>query len=72
MEAILRQYIFLNDEQYGQLVKMALKHSAGIEITQEDGTEEMRLFYDSCVRKEVEQIIKERERARKRRIKNEN
>lgn len=66
MEKVLRKFIFLTDEQYGQIVRMCLKYSANEEITETDGTPENIIFFHFYVKKELDKVLKARERTRKR------
>lgn len=67
METILNRFTFLTDEQFGTITKLCLKYSAGTEITRDDATGEMLAFFHTYVKKDLERMIKARNRMNKRR-----
>ena len=71
MERILRQFSFLDNEKFGIITKLCLKYSANEEITESDGNAEMLLFFNSCVKPQLKEMMRARKKEQKRRMKNE-
>lgn len=72
MENIIRKYSYLSDEQLGQIAKLSLKYIDGEEITENDATKEMRQCFNMFVRKDLDKLLRDRDRMRKKRgVKNE-
>ena len=64
MKRILRQYALLADEQFGQIAKLCLKYDNNEEITENDAKREVLEFFNTHVRKEIDQLKKDRNRKR--------
>ena len=65
METILNRFTFLTDEQFGTITKLCLKYSAGKEINRDDAKSEMLAFFHTYVKKDLDRMIKARNRMKK-------
>ena len=64
MEALLRKYKHLSDGDYGQIIKMILKYLDGETIGENYGDIKNILFFDRYVKKDLDKLIKDRNRKR--------
>lgn len=64
MEKIIQKYMFLENDRFGQIVKMIYRYVDGEEINETFGDTENIIFFDRYVRNDVDKVIKERNRKR--------
>ena len=65
MNKVIKKYSYLKDEQYGQIVKMINRYESGEEISESFGNIENIIFFDRYVKKDVDKVLKERNRKRR-------
>lgn len=66
MENILRQFSYLNDEQYGLICKLAFLYVDGLEFP-EDTDKKTRIYFNINVKPKLDYMIKQRERTKRNR-----
>lgn len=64
MEAILREFSFLDDRRYGAMVKLTLQYLAGEELTAET---EDKAFFKIYFEKKLRLILRDRKRKQNKR-----
>lgn len=67
IKKILKKYIFLSNEQFGQISKMAYRFEDGEEIDKNDTTIENQMFFKIYIQPDVEHMLNERKRSKENR-----
>lgn len=62
MEAILKKYRFLSDEQFGKMIKLSISYLSGEELK---GSAEDLAFFEIYFKKEISNIIRNRKKSKK-------
>ncbi len=62
METIIKKYMYLEPERFGNIVKIIITYS---ETGQLNGNEDDLAFFEIYIRKEVDKMLKARKRALK-------
>lgn len=70
MERILRKYMFLNDTDFGQIVKLAFLYTDNEDIEKANVKAENKHFFNMFVKKELDFMMKQRKRSSKNREEN--
>ena len=65
MYKLLRKYIELNAEKLGYIVKMSMLYSEGKDIKESGADEDMQMFFISYIQKDIDRLIKERQRKKR-------
>ena len=66
MEKILRQFSYLNDEQYGLICKLAFLYVDGMKF-EEDTDQKTKAFFNINVRPKLDYMMKQRQRTKRNR-----
>lgn len=66
MEKILRQFSYLNDEQYGLICKLAFLYVDGLDF-QENTDQKTKAFFNVNVKPKLDYMMKQRQRTRRNR-----
>lgn len=67
MKKILQKYMFLNNDQYGQIHKMAYRFEDGEEIDNNDTTLDNQMFFKTYIQPDIEHMLNERQRSKRNR-----